>query len=250
MVATFTAAAAPVFADNFTYPNGPLLGQGSWIITGTSTVNPLQVVNGRASLMNTGQDANAAFSSPFTLGDSDSLYLGATINVSTALTGDYFLHVGPGPAGNSFDFFQRIFVKSSGTGFVLGYAETSGGATQTYGTDVLSFGTDYRVVLAYHRVGGNLNDTAALYVNPSLTEVDNLAYVTKVWNSTTAETNIVATVNLRQGTASSAATLLVDDLNVSPLFSEVAVFTPVPEPSCALLGGFGLFTFAFLRRRS
>jgi hypothetical protein len=246
---TLSLSAAPFYVESFNYPNGPLVGNDSWILTGTATANPEQVLGGKVQLASSGQDVNASFA-PVTLNDGDTLFMGVTINVAAAQgAGDYFLHVTPGPAGNSFDFFQRIFIRSIGGGFPLGYAETSSGATATYGNDVLSYGADYRVILAYNRVPGLSNDTGTLYVNPP--DLNNPAldpiYVTKTWSSSAAETNIVATINLRQGSGSAAPNLTVDDLALGLAFSDVSA---IPEPQNLLwVVGFGLLAWNFVRRR-
>ncbi len=251
LAATVHSPASPYYLETFSYANGPLIGDDSWTITGTSVVNPIQVSSGRVPLANNGQDVNALIGAPLTIADGTSFYIGVTINVSAAQgAGDYFLHTSPGPAGNSTAFFERVFIKSSGSGFVLGYVETSGtGATTTYGSTVLSFGTDYRAIVAYNKVAGALNDTASVYVNPTDNSVEgnNTAYLTSTWTSTSPETNIVGTVNLRQGSATAGPTLVIDDLALSQSFSDVTV---VPEPqSLALLGGFGILAWSFVRRR-
>lgn len=256
LVTTVGLKAAPVFSDSFGYPDGALLGQGGWTITGTSVVNPIQVSSGQVALTTTGQDAYSALpGGPITLGDGDNFYIGLSLNVSAAqATGDYFLHWTP-TVGNTSLFIDRLFVKSSGSGYVLGWLETAGGtlAVPSYGTAELSFDTAYRVVVAYHNVAGTLNDTGALYVNPFTdvsVELNNTPYVTKSWTSTSPENETVAALNLRQGTASSAPTLTLDDLNASKAFSEVTTFTPIPEPSAlSLLGGFGLLAWTLIRRR-
>lgn len=247
--------ATVLFSDDFSYPNGALLGQGGWTITGSSVVNPFQVSSGRTALTTTGQDAYSALPGGIaTIADGSSFYIGVTINLSAAqATGDYFLHTTP-TVGNTTALLDRLYAKSSGTGFVLGWLETAGGAAANpvYGTTDLSFGTDYRVVIAYHAVSGTLNDTGALYVNPFadlVNEAGNTAYVTKSWTSTSAENLNVAALNLRQGTAGNAPTLTLDDLNASQTFSEVATFTAVPEPTTAALAGLGLLVAGFIRRR-
>jgi hypothetical protein len=254
LVATVGVRAATVFSDSFgSYTPGNLVGQGTWAQTGTSVVNPIQVASGRAVLTTTGQDAYSPLpGGPITLADGQNFYIGLTLNVSSAQTGDYFLHWTP-TVGDISIFMDRVFVQATPGGFLLGWAETSGGATAVYGSTVLSFGTDYRVVVAYHDVAGAANDTGALYVNPitdPINETGNTPYVTKSWTSTSAENETIASLNLRQGTAASAPGLTVDDLNASLTFSDVTSFASVPEPtSLSLLGGFGLLAWYQFRRR-
>ena len=145
------AQATPLFTDNFTYPDGNLVGNGGWSQTGTSTANPIQVSNGKVNIGVTGQDAyNANIAGgPVTLTDGQSLFIGADISISAAGTGDYFLHYTP-TAGNTGSLQDRLYAKSSGTGYVLGWAASSSGVA--YGTTVLDFNTTYRVILAYNIV--------------------------------------------------------------------------------------------------
>ena len=210
----------------------------------------------------TGQDVNGAFpGGPVTLSDGETIYAGVTINVSAAQAGgDYFLHFSPS-AGNTFIFPSRLYVKSSGSGYELGWVETSG-ATVSYGSTVLNLNQNYRLVMAYHDIAGTLNDTGALYVEPIGTPFDNMnnesgntPYVTKSWTVTTAENETMGTINLRQGTSSIAPTLTVDDMDVSVSaddsgFADVSQWTPIPEPaSLSLLGGFALLAWYNCRRR-
>jgi len=258
LVATVGVRATPLFSDDFTYLNGNLVGQGPWpwAQQGTVATSPVQVTGGKAMLGPTGQDVNAALSSPFTLVDGTSFYIGATIDVSAAnATGDYFLHWSP--AAGSTIFISRIEARSSGSGYQLGYVETSGtGASLTWGTEVLTFNQDYRMVVAYNVVGlGANNDTADMYVGTGFTDLlvqgNNTVYLHDTWDSATTESSTLGAINLRQGTTASAPTLSVDDLGVATTFAEAATYTPVPEPtSLSLLGGFGLLAwYISLRRR-
>jgi trimeric autotransporter adhesin len=252
LVATVSLQATALFSDSFTYPDGNLVGQGPWLQNGTSATTPIQVLGGKAMIGTSGQDVNAALSSPFSLVDGSSFYIGATINLSAAqATGDYFLHWSP--ATSSTIFISRVEARSSGAGFQLGYVETSGtGASLTWGTQVLNFNQDYRMVLSYNVVAGGVNDTADLYVNPTdnLVQGNNTPYLHDTWDSATAETVTLGAVNLRQGTAANAPTLSLDNLDVTTTFTEAATFTSVPEPtSLSILGAFALLSWHIGRRR-
>ncbi len=234
-----SSQATVLFSDNFNnYSNATLVGQGPWLQTSTSAATPVQVSSGSVILGTSGQDVYAPLSSAYTIGDGTTFNIGLDLTVASAQAGgDYFLHTTP-TVGNSSLFFDRLFVKSSGAGFVLGYAGTSGGTT-TYGTTVLSLNTDYRIVLVYNAVAGPTNDTASLYVNPTDTsmESDNSAYLSAVpWGSNTAEGDVVAGINLRQGSATAAAGVDVDNLEAGTSFGDVAA---VPEPSSLAILGIG-----------
>ncbi len=252
LLATLDVRATPLFSDDFSYLDGDLAGQGPWLQTGTVITSPIQVLNNKAMLGTSGQDVNGAVSSPFSLIDGTTFYIGATINVSAAqAAGDYFLHWSP--FASSTVFLSRLEARSSGAGFQLGYVETSGsGASLTWGTTELNFNQDYRIVLAYNVVAGGVNDTANLYVDPTdlVVEGNNTPYLTDTWGSVTAETATLGALNLRQGTAANAPALSVDNLGLATTFAEAATFTPVPEPTTlSLLGGFGLLAWTLIRRR-
>jgi hypothetical protein len=248
LVITQELKATVIFSDNFNgYNNGALVGQGGWLQTSTSTVNPLQVNSGVLSVGNTGQDAYSAFGSAVSTTAGGSMFIGLDLDVTAAAsTGDYFLHVGSTVGGTS-GFYDKIWVKSSGSGFVLGSQDNNG--TVTYGTTVLSLGTDYRLVTEEDFVTGAANDTFAFYVDPTDTSVaaNNTAYLTATWSGTTAEASSYAEINIRQGTATAAATETVDNLVVGTAFSDVSA---VPEPSTMAMAALGgVAWLVALRRR-
>ncbi len=248
LFATANIHATTLFSDSFSYPNGNLLGQGPWIQNGASIVNPIQASGGVATMLPTGQDLNAALSSPFSLVDGISFYIGSTINISAATaTGDYFLHWSP--ATGSSVFISRLHARSSGGGFQLGYLETSGtGASLTYGSTVLNLNQNYRVVVGYNVVAGGVNDTANVYVNPTdyVVEGNNTPYLTDSWTSVLAETVTLGAVNLRQGGTTTGATLSVDDLYIGTTLADMQVIVPEPTSLCLVMVGAGA---ALLRRR-
>jgi len=247
-----SAFAAPTLSDNFdSYANGNLVGQGSWAQTGATATSPVQVNSGVVTIGNTGQDIYDPFSSPLTLADGQSLYFSVAINVSAAqATGDYFMHFTP-DAGNSSLFYDRLFVKSTTGGYLLGLEGTAGGgAVVNYGTTVLNLGTSYNVALAYNYSATTAtNSVVSVYVNPTdPTFANDTAYLSTPWGSTNPDTNQIAAVNFRQGSASSAPTLTVDNLVVSQSFADVIT---VPEPSSLALAAVGgiAFLVSFRRKR-
>lgn len=236
LLATSSLRATTLLSDSFDYPNGDLVGNGGWAQTGAIATTPIQVSSGEV-LLATGQDVNRPLGTGYTLVDGSPFFLGATINVQSATaSGDYFLHWSP--AGSSTIFMSRVFAKSSGTGYLLGYLETSGTGTTTYGTTVLDFNENYRVVLQYNPVAGTVNDTAELFV-------DGTSYLTDTWTSTTGEQPILGAVNLRQASAN-AAYLHLDGLVLSTTFAEAMV----PEPSAFALIGLGVAGLVAFRRRN
>lgn len=230
-------AATVLYSTDFnspTYSDGGMIGQDNWVITGSSVVNPVSVANtgtnGTVTLATTGQDVRHALASNVTDG---SVWLSASITVSSAGTGDYFLHLGDNGTSN---FFARTYIQASGGGFVLALS-TSSGSPVTYGTTVLNLNTAYTLLIRYDFVAGTANDTGALFVNPT-TEygTGDTAYVAATTIGTDAA--LISYVNLRQGTNGSASGVTVDNISVF-----------VPEPSSAALGGLGMLMLLRRRRR-
>jgi hypothetical protein len=232
------APAALVFSDDFSGPNGNLVGTtpdigGVWAQTGATATNPIQVASNAAAVGNTGQDVYAPLSliAPAAVGNITTML---DINVSAAGTGDYFSHLSS-PAGTTTNFYQRLQARSSGNGYQLGLVDTSGtGNTITWGTDVLNFGQTYRVGVTWNFVPGLNNDTFAVTVGGP-------TYLTHSWTSATLEPLTLDAVNLRQGGgAASAPTLTVDNLTVNF----------IPEPATlALTSLVGLAGLGLRRRK-
>lgn len=228
-----------VFSDTFTEVNGTALightpdsGSGAWIQDGVSSVNPITINNNAISLANTGQDARSIFSSSVTAVAGQSLYLGLSLNVSAAVSGDYFLTLyANGGASDS-----RLYAKSTTGGFLLGL-QTATTASIAYGTTVLSLNNTYQIVMRHDFINGAGNDTMGLYVNPISGEGNNSTYITVVGTGGTDPTSILG-IFFRQGTTGAAPTLTVDNLTVGTSFDDVV---SVPEPAAwGAVSGIGL----------
>lgn len=235
------ANAAILYTTDFnapTYTDGALIGQDGWVLT-SSTVNPLAVsnaaTNGTVALTTTGQDVRRAFTA-LTPVAGESVYFSATFTLETAqATGDYFVHIGDNTTSN---FFARVYAKSSGSGFVMALGTSSGTSTLVYGTTELAFNTPISIVARYDFVDGLLNDTGALFVNPSNAfGTGDTPYVAAT--TTGADATAISSVSIRQGSSTNAPAGTVDALSVYTI--------PTPG-SIALVGLAGLV--AGRRRRN
>jgi hypothetical protein len=228
------ARATLVLSEAFdTYTNGTLAGQGGWTAT-TVAATPIQVAGASdkyAQINTSGQDDYKAFSQVIPKIDGNTLDTSMTINMSAAqATGDYFAHLS-NPVGTTANFYQRLFAKSSGAGFVLGLLGSSGGSAG-YSATVLNFNQEYDIDIAWTFVPGALNDTFAV-------TVDSVPYLNYTWDALSgAEPTQISAANLRQGTAANSATVQVDDYVINGV---------VPEP--ASLGLLAIGSVFAIRRR-
>lgn len=215
-----------VLSDNFdSYTNGNLSGQGGWTAT-AAAATPMQVsgaLNKYVQLNTSGQDEYKAFTGPVTANAGESIVSEFDVNLSAAqATGDYFFHLS-NPAGTTANFYERVFARSTAGGFQLGLVDTSGtGSTTTWGTTALSFGTAYSIKVTWNFVAGANNDTFTLDVNGG-------NYLNHIWTSATVEPTTLAAANLRQGGATSSATVQVDNMVVTSV--------PTPGSLVCLAGG-------------
>jgi len=226
-----------LLSDEFSGSAGTVLTSAGWTISGTSTTNPLTIgssgsltfagfpgsgVGNALPMANTGQDVFKGF----TTVNSGSVYLSFMVNVSATLTGDYIIALSP--SASQTNYYARLHIKSSGAGFGFGISksnEVSGGSF--YGNTVYNLNTTYFAVLKYSFAGtaaDSLNDPITLFVfaagssiasEPSSGEIN--AYV----NTTKSDAVDLAYVTLRQGTNTSAPTLVIDGIRVSRSWASI-----------------------------
>jgi hypothetical protein len=240
MLMTVTAGSAPaavLFQDTFSYSDGNLVGQGPWIVKSTANPShPINVSGNKAALAGAGDDVQAAISPIISfdpvqnpaVASGFSFYEAADVTVTTARSGDYVFHTSGGPTSSSFQ--GRLYVQSSGAGFVFGVGVTS--ETPAYGSDVLNLGQAYRVVLRYDVVPGGNNDAVRLYVDPAGEIEPSAFYVSKTQVATSGDASALGAVNLRQGANATGPDVTVDDLVIADTFASAAA---VPEPSSAAI---------------
>src|SRR5262245_31754430 len=86
-----SANAILVSSDTFTYPNGPLVGNGGWVTHSGTTPNQVDVSGG---MVNITQAETEDVNKPFAAFTTGTLYAGLSFNFSTLPTGTggYFFH--------------------------------------------------------------------------------------------------------------------------------------------------------------
>ena len=244
-----TVNAATFFIDELSngYADGNLVGQNGWAQTSTASNNPIQYSGNKVIVGPTGQDVWKPFSTQVVKANVSTLYTRIDFSIiTTQNTGDYFFSLSD-PAGTASNFYQRLFVRSSGSGFNLGLMSTSGtGSLTVWGSSVFNLNNPYTVLIAWDMVTGGVNDTFSLYVNPIF---DNRSLLTAElqsnWNSTTGTepATFISALNLRQGSASAAPTVYVEEIRIGDTLADVSI---IPEPSTNSLISLGLLAIMCL----
>lgn len=232
------ANAATFFVDDLStnLVDGNLAGQNGWAQTSTASNNPIQYIGNKVVVGPTGQDIWKSFSAQVVKANVSTIYSRIDFSVVTAqAAGDYFFSLSD-PAGTASNFYQRLFARSSGSGFNLGLQSTSGtGSLTVWGGSLLNLNTLYTVVIAWDLVPGGLNDTFSLYVNPVVNDRSLLTTeIQSNWNSTTGTepATFISALNLRQGSTTTAPTVYVEELRVADTLLDVGI---IPEPSTTSL---------------
>ncbi|MBC3541361.1 Ig-like domain-containing protein [Rufibacter sediminis] len=228
-------ALGQIFSEDFDYSAGSeLKGANGWRQTGTAASptilvsptglsypgSPASGVGNGALLNANGDDVNKAL--PVTYGSGKTVYASFLLNVAIARSGDYFLHLGANPIGSG--FFGRVYVKSAGAGFQLGVSKATNASplpAATYGEPVFDLNTTYLVVLKYSIVEGTGNDVAEIFVNPVLGGAEPSVPLAKAEITSAGEATTIGSVALRQGGATSGASVTVDGIRVSDAWADV-----------------------------
>ncbi|MEP7164082.1 MAG: T9SS type A sorting domain-containing protein [Ferruginibacter sp.] len=211
-------------------------------ITGLAYANsPASGVGNAVSMTTSGEDDAKTFTPTVSSG---TIYASFLINVTAAqATGDYFLAL----ANSGSNFNGRVFIKSSGAGFLLGVSKFS--TTATYDATVRSFGTTYLVVLKYTIVGTNTaatkDDITDLFIVPALGGTEPSPTLANVGVGVDADifgSAIFDRVALRQGTAAQAPALKVDGIRVGITWASVTASVPVTVNGSIGSGEYGTHT--------
>jgi len=227
-----SAQSQVVLVENFSYPAGDSLGAHGWtsfsggstnVLTVTSpgltyTGYPLSAIGNACTMKATGQDA----CKDATVTDSSgSYYMSFMLRVDTARTGDYFIAYLP--ANNTTNYNCRVYVRANGANlFSFGLGKGSAGDT-TWSTSTFSTGATILVVAKYTFVAGTANDILSVYAFTSGLPATEPATPTvgPFPGTTSQDISNIGRVGLRQGGATSGATLVVDGIKISRSWASI-----------------------------
>jgi Family of unknown function (DUF5689) len=206
----------------------------SWVENSGTGTNNLQVTAGALSfdgypssnigngitLATSGQDAYKNWTgASATSGD---VYVAFLMSVTSAqATGDYFFALLPD--NSSTNYTGRTFIKSSGSGFVVGISKGSVGTNEalTYGTTEFSFNTTYLVVIKYSFVAGATNDVAAIHILSTLPGAEPGSPAASSGTSANADQTNLGRLGIRQGGATNAAALRLSGIRVASTWTDL-----------------------------
>ncbi|MCA8830485.1 beta strand repeat-containing protein [Hymenobacter pini] len=227
-----------LLADNFDYPAGDRLTDHGWTahsVPGTNAIlvaapglsqtsytstaaNRPAAANAAAALTASGEDVNRTFASQ---GAGTAVYASVLVNVSSASTADYFLHLSPDPVASTFR--ARLFVRAA-TGGKVQFGVSGSGTTTQWDPAFYELGTTYLLTLRY--TFGPSGTETRLYVNPGQSEPAT-ANATSTEAASSAPASIGA-VALRQG--SNTSPLQLDGLRVANSYAAARAFVAPAGP--------------------
>ncbi len=180
-----------------------------------------------------------------------------TTGVNGMLLGGFNNSVGPGTLPTTVGAVLRIRQDSTDpTAYHIGTGMNSGTATGTSPNVQFDNATPYHVndtvfvVAAYEFVAGANNDVARMWINPNVSTFGDAlppsATLTSSPGGTVADSFAsLVSFNLRNVNTVGAPTVQFDELRVGTTWADV---TMVPEPTAAVLLGFGMLLIAGWRR--
>ncbi|MBX0293148.1 fibronectin type III domain-containing protein [Hymenobacter sp. HSC-4F20] len=220
-----------LLTEDFAYPAGERLTDHGWTahsVPGTNSIQAsatglsypsygLTAGSAAAALTATGEDVHRTFI-PQPAGTA--VYASVLVNVSSAGTADYFLHLSPDPVVSTFR--ARLFVRSAAGGRIQ-FGVSGSGTTTQY--DPTSYELNQTYLLLVRYTFGPSGTETRLYVNPGQTE-PTTANAISTEAASSAPDNIGA-VALRQGANTSP--LLLDGLHVANSYAAARAFVaPLP----------------------
>ena len=215
-------------AENFSGTAGDTLGTYGWTSFSGGPINPVKFVSpglsfpnyalsgiGLAGRMaNSGEDYYKQFS-----GDSvtsGSVYVSFMVNVYSVKTGDYFIALLP-PTSTTL-YTSRFYIKdTSGVGLLFGISKgAASGGPIVYTTSIYQLHTTYLVVFKYKFNSSAADDEMSFYVfNTTFPSVEPSTPTLGPVTGTVSDATSLGRLGLRQGSAASSPTLVIDGICVA-----------------------------------
>jgi hypothetical protein len=225
----FSANAQVKLTENFNYPANDTLGSYGWTSFSGGPTNPIRVVSPGLTFTNyalsgiglAGRMANSGedYYKQFT-GDSvtsGSVYVSFMINVDSVKTGDYFVALLP-PTSTTL-YTSRFYIKdTSGVGLLFGISKgAASGGPIVYTTNIYQLHTTYLVVFKYKfNTGTTTDDEMSFYVfNTAFPSTEPTTPTLGPVVGTVNDATSFGRLGLRQGSAASSPTLVIDGISVA-----------------------------------
>jgi uncharacterized repeat protein (TIGR01451 family) len=223
-------AAEALLEENFEYGGaaGDLttVSGGNWAAHSGAFLSPVQYVPSSLSLpeySSSGDGGSATFAGgsgsredvnrSFAAQSSGTVYYAALVNLSSATTGDYFLHLKDATT----NFRGRLFAQDSDGNLLFGLS--SSGAPISYGATRFSYNTTYLAVIKYDVGNGN----SALYILDSCSSTEPETPLV----TSTGTANAMSAIAIRQGGASMAGA--IDGIRVGTTWAEAVHCGPITK---------------------
>ena len=223
-------SAQTLLDETFNYTVGDLLTAHGWTAHSGAGTNSAKVTTpaltytgfvnsgvGNATALGTsGEDVNKRFSTDSIV--AGNIYASFLVNVTSALTGDYFFHFTSNNAANGL-YYARVYIKKASNGNIaFGINKRNTAAAIKYTDTVTStytLNTTYLVVVKYAIAAGADNDTVSLWVNPTLSTTEPTPTLVETDATTGTDAVSLATIALRQGSATLASALALSGIHVA-----------------------------------
>lgn len=246
LISAITAKAQVVLNETFDYPEGNLVGQGSWVQVGTgasAALNPIQVGSTVLSYPNyvttpagksivlgdNGQDVMFSFGEQTT----GNVYLACIVNFSDAqdITGEYFLAMSRN--ANTVLNAGRVYVRQSENGIQFGVSRSAEIANAVWAHEEYALNIPHLVVLKYEIIEGTPNDKVSLFIDPIISEKEPTP--TAISFSETSTDRNPGAVHIRQGQTQKSPLGNLAHLKVTTSWVSLFDVDPLPANTTPIL---------------
>lgn len=166
--------AQPLLVENFDYTNGTNLTSNEWSAHDASGVNPATVTSpgltysgyassgiGNAAVFDGGSGSREDVNRGIAAQTSGNVYFSFLVNISNALSGSYFIHLGDRTSPSSFsNFCARVFAQNLDGNLRFGLSNSS---TGFYSSTDFSYNTTYLIIVKY-TINPSGNDEVVMWV--------------------------------------------------------------------------------------